>query len=87
MTDPTLGNTQPRLHFGAKAAPRLAIRAKAIIKLINAIAELVNDVDINGRIKVVRVHNYNPPAEHIILAADVSEQISMAGKRPRARRT
>jgi len=79
--DPTLDTPNRVFIFGAKAAPGY-IRAKAIIKLINAIGELVNnDEDINGRIKVVFVHNYNvSPAEHIIPAADVSEQISMAGK-------
>ena len=79
--DPSLQVPKRVFIFGAKAAPGY-IRAKAIIKLINAIGELVNnDKDINGRIKVVFVHNYNvSPAEHIIPAADVSEQISMAGK-------
>ncbi|MGV2448270.1 UNVERIFIED_CONTAM: glycogen/starch/alpha-glucan phosphorylase, partial [Bacillus sp. ATCC 13368] len=58
------------------------VRAKAIIKLINSIGDLVNnDPDIDGRITVVFVENYNvSPAEHIIPAADVSEQISTAGK-------
>ncbi|WP_130864648.1 glycogen/starch/alpha-glucan phosphorylase [Acidipropionibacterium timonense] len=79
--DPELEVPSRVFIFGAKAAPGY-IRAKAVIKLINSIAELVNDDPaINGRLKVVFVHNYNvSPAEHIIPAADVSEQISMAGK-------
>lgn len=79
--DPTLEVPKRVFIFGAKAAPGY-IRAKAIIKLINAIAELVNnDPVVSQTIKVVFIHNYNvSPAEHIIPAADVSEQISMAGK-------
>lgn len=79
--DPSL-DLPPRVFiFGAKAAPGY-IRAKAIIKLINSIGDLVNnDPDIDGRITVIFVENYNvSPAEHIIPAADVSEQISTAGK-------
>ena len=79
--DPSLEVPKRVFIFGAKAAPGY-IRAKGVIKLINAIADLVNnDPVVSQTIKVVFVHNYNvSPAEHIIPAADVSEQISMAGK-------
>ena len=81
LKDGSIANFAPTTFiFGAKSAPGYA-RAKAIIKYINEIAKLVNeDALINGALKVVFVQNYNVSyAEKLVVAADISEQISTAG--------
>ncbi len=67
--------------FGGKSAPGYTM-AKLIIKLINAVAETVNaDPEVNSRIKVAFVPNFNVQSAQLIYpAADLSEQISTAGK-------
>lgn len=81
LKDGSLKDFQPTVFiFGAKSAPGYA-RAKAIIRYINRIARMINnDPAVSDKMKVVFVQNYNCSyAEHIIPAADISEQISPAG--------
>ena len=81
LKDGSLKDFQPTAFiFGAKSAPGYA-DAKAVIRYINRVAKMINnDPAVADKMKVVFVHNYNCSyAEHIIPAADISEQISPAG--------
>ncbi|MBS1227444.1 MAG: maltodextrin phosphorylase [Proteobacteria bacterium] len=79
--NPALAVAPRAFIFGGKAAPGYYM-AKLIIKLINAVAETVNaDPQVNTRMKVAFVPNFNVKNAHLIYpAADLSEQISTAGK-------
>lgn len=81
LKDGSIKNFKPTAFiFGAKSAPGYYM-AKAIIKLINTIGDLVNnDSEVSDLIRVCFVENYNVSyAEKLVCAADLSEQISMAG--------
>jgi starch phosphorylase len=79
--DPDVLRTPRTVFFGAKAAPGYRV-AKLVIKLINSISTVINgDIDLGGRLRVAFMPNYRVSlAERIIPAADLSEQISTAGK-------
>ena len=80
-TEPQAAQTPTTFIFGAKAAPGYYM-AKLIIKLINAVAEVVNrDPAAAGQLCVVFIPNFNVTAGHLIYpAADISQQISLVGK-------
>ena len=80
-TNPGMDMVPRTFIFGAKAAAGYK-RAKLTIKLINSVADVINnDESINGKIKVVFIENYRVSnAEIIFAAADVSEQISSASR-------
>ncbi len=79
--NPRLAVTPRTVIFGGKAAPGYFM-AKLIIKLINSVAEVVNaDPAVNDRLRVVFFPDFNVKSSHVIYpAADLSEQISTAGK-------
>ncbi len=79
--NPAIDITPRTFIFGGKAAPGYHL-AKLIIRLINGVAEVVNaDSDVNGRLKVAFFPDFDVKSAQLIYpAADLSEQISMAGK-------
>jgi glycogen phosphorylase len=80
-SDPTYRPVARTWIFAGKAAPGY-VMAKWVVKLVNSVADVVNaDADVRGHIRVVFLRNYRVSlAERIFPAADLSEQISTAGK-------